>query len=242
MPALGDGSVSKCQVQPGWFRDYARLPVRRRFVFAPHVASGSDQKRVELIGTVDAPGGDGPSNGMYALPKELRKRIASGLDWLTIKSLPASRDAIPWFWNWADRRYAAWWDEQGLPFVQGANMLFVNSGTPRIDAEECTLLDAAHCRAMFCHTPWYADLIRRHRGPAKAYFDSLFSQRDVIEAEFGQPLEWERLDDKRASRVAVHREASIDCSSEELQEVHTWAVETLLKMKKVFGPRASGAT
>jgi hypothetical protein len=163
---LGDGEVTKTQVQPGWFRDFASLPVRRRFVFAPHVASGSDQKRVELIGPVDAPGGDGPSNGMYALQKELRKRIDAGLDWLTIKSLPASRDAIPWFWNWADRRYAAWWDSQGLPFIQGPNMLFVNSGTPRIDAEECALLDAANCRAMFCHSEWYAELIRKHRGPA----------------------------------------------------------------------------
>ena len=112
-------------MQPGWFRDYASLPVRRRFVFAPHVDNGSDQQRVELIGPVDGPGGDGPSNGMYALQKELRKRIDEGLDWLTIKSLPASRDAIPWFWNWADRRYAAWWDSQGLPFVQGPNMLFM---------------------------------------------------------------------------------------------------------------------
>ena len=103
---------------------------------------------------------------MYALQKALRKRIDEGLDWLTIKTLPVSRDAIPWFWNWADRRYAAWWDSQGLPFVQGPNMLFLNSATPRIDAEECALLDAANCRAMFCHTPWYRDLIAQHRGPA----------------------------------------------------------------------------
>ena len=163
--SLGDGAVSKSQVQPGWFRDFSSMPVRQRFVFAPHANTGSEQQRIELIGPVDGPGGDGPSNGMYALQKELRKRIDAGLDWLTIKSLPASRDAIPWFWNWADRRYAAWWDEQGLPFVQGPNMLFVNSGTPRIDAEECALLDAANCQAMFCHTPWYRDLIAKHRGP-----------------------------------------------------------------------------
>ena len=72
----------------------------------------------------------------------------------------------------------------------------------------------------------------------KAYFDSLLNQRDVIEAEFGQPLEWERQDDKRASRVALYREGSIDCSSDELHEFHIWAVENLLKMKDVFGPRA----
>ena len=55
---------------------------------------------------------------------------------------------------------------QGLPFVQGPNMLFLNSATPRIDAEECALLDAATCRAMFCHSQWYRDLIAQHRGPA----------------------------------------------------------------------------
>ena len=113
-----------------------------------------------------ATGGRDLVPGLYALQKALRKRIDEGLDWLTIKSLPVSRDAIPWFWNWSDRRYAAWWDSQGLPFVQGPNMLFLNSATPRIDAEECALLDAASCRAMFCHSEWYRDLIARHRGAA----------------------------------------------------------------------------
>lgn len=164
--SLGESKVSKCQIQAGWLRDYDRLPVKRRFTFAPHVNPTSDKARIELIGPVDAPGGNGPSNGMYALQRALRKRIDDGLDWLTIKSLPASRDAIPWFWNWADRRYAVWWDSQGLPFVQGPNMLFLNSATPRIDAEECALLDAANCRAMFCHSEWYRDLIAKHRGSA----------------------------------------------------------------------------
>ena len=121
---------------------------------------------VELIGPVDAPGGNGPSNGMYALQKALRQRIDEGLAWLSIKSLPASEGALPWFWNWADRRYAAWWNSEGLPFVQGPNMLFTNSATPRIDAEECALLDAANCRAMFCHSEWYRDLIDKDRGTA----------------------------------------------------------------------------
>ena len=97
--SLGDGDVNKCQVQIGWLRDYDRLSVKRRFAFAPHVNPTSHQPRVELIGPVDAPGGNGPTNGMYALQKALRKRIDEGLDWLTIKSLPASNGAIPWFWN-----------------------------------------------------------------------------------------------------------------------------------------------
>lgn len=121
---------------------------------------------VELIGPINAPGADGPTNGMYALQKALKKRIAEGLDWLSIKSLPVSKGALPWFWHWDDRHYAMWWDSEGLPFVQGPNMLFTHSRSPRIDAEECALLDARNCRAMFCHSEWYRDLIAKHRGPA----------------------------------------------------------------------------
>ncbi|MCA9175168.1 MAG: glycosyltransferase family 2 protein, partial [Planctomycetales bacterium] len=156
----------KATISIGWPSDYTALPVIRRFTFAPHVNPTDDRTPVELIGPVDAPGGNGPSNGMYALQKELRRRIDAGLDWLSIKPLPVSEGALPWFWNWADRRYAAWWDSEGLPFIQGPNMLFTNSASPRIDAQECALLDAANCRAMFCHSDWYADLIAKHRGPA----------------------------------------------------------------------------
>ena len=105
-------------------------------------------------------------NGMYALQKALRERIDDGLDWLSIKSLSASKGVMPWFWHWDDRRYALWWDSEGLPFVLGLNMLFTHSGAPRIDREECGLLDAANCRAMFCHSAWYRDPIAKHRGPA----------------------------------------------------------------------------
>jgi hypothetical protein len=158
--------VSRVSIPVQWSRPWDELHVLRRFSFAPHVNPRDGKLPVELIGPVDAPGGNGPSNGMYALQKELRKRIADGLDWLSIKSLPASKGALPWFWHWDDRRYATWWDAEGQPFVQGPNLLFTHSGIPRIDQEECALLDAANCRAMFCHSQWYRDLIAQHRGPA----------------------------------------------------------------------------
>lgn len=40
----------------------------------------------------------------------------------------------------------------------------------------------------------------------KALFDWLFNQRDEIHSKLGKDLEWERLDDKRASRIAVYRD------------------------------------
>jgi hypothetical protein len=150
----------------GWDNAWDQRPVIRRFEFGPAVEPRDGRMPVELIGPMDAPGRDGPTNGMYALQKALRQRIAEGLDWLSIRSLPASQGALPWFWHWDDRRYAMWWAAEGQPFVQGPNMLFTASQSPRIDPEESALLDAANCRAMFCHSPWYRDLIARHRGPA----------------------------------------------------------------------------
>lgn len=72
----------------------------------------------------------------------------------------------------------------------------------------------------------------------KRFFDQLFEQREVIESQYGCPLEWERLDDKRASRVAIYREGSIELADDKLQEIHLWGVKNLLKFKEVFGTRA----
>jgi hypothetical protein len=69
----------------------------------------------------------------------------------------------------------------------------------------------------------------------KDFFDRLYLEREAIEAEIGAHLEWERLDDRRASRVALYRSGSIEDSSEELQEIREWGIQNLLLFKRVFG-------
>jgi len=66
-------------------------------------------------------------------------------------------------------------------------------------------------------------------------FNFLVQQRPEIEAAFGEPLEWEPLEDKRACRVAVYRPGSID-QAEELADIRAWAIARLLQMRKVMGP------
>jgi hypothetical protein len=71
----------------------------------------------------------------------------------------------------------------------------------------------------------------------KGAFDSLFAQKAGIEAEFGAPLRWERLDNKRASRIGCYTRGTIEDAEDELERHKSWAVEALLRLKKVFGPR-----
>lgn len=71
----------------------------------------------------------------------------------------------------------------------------------------------------------------------KALFDKMKETEDEITNDFGHQLEWERLDDKRASRIAIYREGVIDTSDGELEEIRKWHIENLLKFKKVFQPR-----
>jgi hypothetical protein len=71
----------------------------------------------------------------------------------------------------------------------------------------------------------------------KQMFDWLSNEKEVIEQEFGSKLEWDRLDDRQGSRVAIYRPGSITSDSATLQEIRSWTIEQLLKFKKVFGPR-----
>ena len=68
-------------------------------------------------------------------------------------------------------------------------------------------------------------------------FDCLQQQKDQIEADVGSALSWERLDTRRACRIALYRDGSIDADSETLADIKRWAIQNLLKFKAVFPAR-----
>jgi hypothetical protein len=68
----------------------------------------------------------------------------------------------------------------------------------------------------------------------KQIFDVLFAKRGDFEAQFNEPLSWERLDDKRASRIALYRPGNIEADEQQLRQIHSWMVQSLLKLKRVF--------
>lgn len=73
----------------------------------------------------------------------------------------------------------------------------------------------------------------------KQVFDALFAEKAVLEREFGEALEWERLDDRRACRIAVYTPGSIEDPADQWEQFRKWAIDRLLRFRKVFGPRLS---
>jgi len=93
----------------------------------------------------------------------------------------------------------------------------------------------SQCRAELYIDPGKEEL-------CKSAFDQLHAARKEIESEIAErgiaePLQWQRLDNKRACRVFVYRDASIDSPFDTLDVLKDWLVDTLVKFKEVFGPR-----
>jgi len=71
----------------------------------------------------------------------------------------------------------------------------------------------------------------------KRLFDKLYLRKHEIQAELeGIPgsLEWERIDDKRASRIALYRDGAITDTSEKLAQLRAWAVNAMNKFHRVI--------
>ena len=71
----------------------------------------------------------------------------------------------------------------------------------------------------------------------KAAFDALEEDRAAVEDEFGEALLWTRRDDIRASRIYVKRPGTIDASPDELEELRSWAVDRVFKLREALSPR-----
>jgi hypothetical protein len=71
----------------------------------------------------------------------------------------------------------------------------------------------------------------------KSIFDKLAGEKSIIESEFGESLSWERLEDRKACRVAAYTSGSIENDERALEEIRHWMMDRLFRFRKVFGPR-----
>jgi hypothetical protein len=71
-------------------------------------------------------------------------------------------------------------------------------------------------------------------------FDMLAAQRLELEKELGS-ISWERIDDKRASRLALYHPGSITDSETELARLRSWGVEMMDRFYQALASRAEKA-
>lgn len=65
-------------------------------------------------------------------------------------------------------------------------------------------------------------------------FDALSRHRTAIDGGVGHPLEWERLENRRASRIALYTEGALNDDPEKLEELVDWSVEHALRFYRTL--------
>jgi hypothetical protein len=81
----------------------------------------------------------------------------------------------------------------------------------------------------------YLDM--QERTATKRLFDDLFAERLAVETAVGRVLSWERLDDRRASRIVDYREVRDLDNPQERQVLADWAAETVVKLMEALDDR-----
>jgi len=92
---------------------------------------------------------------------------------------------------------------------------------------------ANFCQGEKARTEVYIDLGDQEKN--KQVFDFLYQNASSIENGF-KGIVWERLDDKRASRLALYIDGSIEAPDSELEEIKNWHINKLLHLKKSLNP------
>ena len=67
-------------------------------------------------------------------------------------------------------------------------------------------------------------------------FEDLKELSVSIHEKFGQELSWDSLPDRRACRIYVERDGTIDDDDQNLTEIIEWATPMMIKFKEVFSP------
>jgi len=82
----------------------------------------------------------------------------------------------------------------------------------------------------------YIDRGKGRDAENKLIFETLHSSKDQIEQAFGEPLEWERLDNKRASRIRKTIALGGWKDPEKWQQVHALMVDAMIRLEKALRP------
>jgi hypothetical protein len=84
---------------------------------------------------------------------------------------------------------------------------------------------------------WISASLEVQGPPGKSWYYALLNQRAAIEAELGQPLEWEELPNRKVSRAALYRRNCDFQNEAEWAAQHEWLADSLNRLHRVFRDR-----
>lgn len=70
----------------------------------------------------------------------------------------------------------------------------------------------------------------------KASFDKLYAHKDQVEQVFGEPLDWQRLEGKRACRIRKLLEGGGLADENRWPEIQATMIDTMIRFEKALGP------
>lgn len=96
----------------------------------------------------------------------------------------------------------------------------------------------------------YNYVVRRHDAQAELYidrgkdsaeenkriFDQLAGHKEAIESSFGEPLEWQRLDNRRACRIRKVVTLGGYRDEEKWSRVQDEMIDAMVRLEKALGP------
>lgn len=88
-------------------------------------------------------------------------------------------------------------------------------------------------------TELYIDRGKESDEENKKIFDRLFAQREEIEKEFGDKLNWDRLDDRRACRISRRFDYAGLGDSKQWDKLQSDMIDAMIRLEKAFKKRLS---
>jgi len=82
----------------------------------------------------------------------------------------------------------------------------------------------------------YIDRGKESEEENKSIFDQLFRSKDTIEATFGQPLKWERLEGKRACRISNATEGGYRDNEKKWPAIQDTMIDAMIRLEKALRP------
>jgi Domain of unknown function (DUF4268) len=135
-------------------------------------------------------------------------------------------------------RLAFW--EQTLAALEAAGVTRYSNVNPSDDhwLDAGSGLSGVPFTMIFSQKEARADLSisRGSREENKWLFDRLYEQKDAIEADFGAPMEWLRLDNRKAAGIRYRKEFH-GYDPENWPEMIEWLTQHVKRLEKAFGGR-----